>query len=376
MQAMGEAMTAKRIGVISITPRIDQPDAMPFERLYEAVGKNTGNFMFTQAMFRNIEGEVAQIGFGFDPEAVNRDFDAVVVPAANWLNAGAKWDWFCDLIDRLEIPVVTIGIGLQAPSLSLDQVVVSDSAIRLARTLGRKGAFISTRGDFTRAWLQSIGVENAVTTGCPSLYMQILPDVAEGGGAGFVVQSTRYGITQAFAAESSTNARLFSYAATQGHDIVFQSEPEEIRALVYGAAAPPLGDYPARYLAQLYGLADAEAVLDYLRRKGHVFFDLEAWARFLQTRAGVLGTRLHGTILALNSGVPSVLFGHDSRTAELIDYAALPTADPEQVMAGSAQDLFDSEAYYDTQARYLETREANRVRYAAFLAANGLNYRR
>lgn len=367
-------MTALRIGVVSIAQRIDQPSAMPFDQLYAAIGWNTGNFMFTQAMFRNIEGQVKQVDFAFDPQAVNRDFDVLVLPAANWLNADTEWGWFCDLLEQLDIPVVTIGIGLQAPTRALDSVVVSESAIRLARLLSRKASFIATRGDFTRSWLRSIGVDNAITTGCPSLYMQVVPAVAVAGGDGYVVQSTRYYITTAFAGEYSINRRLFAYATAQDHHMVYQSEPEEIRALVYGEAASPLGDAQALFLAQIYGLSDMNAVRAYLQRRGHVFFDLEAWARFLQGRAGVLGTRLHGTILALNSGIPSVLFGHDSRTAELIDFAALPSVDPDKVLAGSPEDIFETAAYADMHAQYRATRETNRAVYAAFLRANGLNY--
>lgn len=110
---------AKRIGVISLKQKIDDPAGTKFDYLYQAIGLNTGNFMFTNAVFRQIDGELSHIGFSFDPKHINEHFDALVIPAANWINERTDWTWLVDLLEKVDIPVITIGIGLQADSMDI-----------------------------------------------------------------------------------------------------------------------------------------------------------------------------------------------------------------------------------------------------------------
>lgn len=363
---------SKRIGVVCIAPVIDSPASMEFPVLYEAIGKNTGNFMFTQAMFRHLAGDVRQIGFGFDPDRVNAEFDCVVVPAANWLNARSDWDWFTPLIDRLEIPVITIGIGVQADSPDPRMLEVNDSCRRLIHTLARKSPFISTRGHFTTGYLHSLGVMNAVTTGCPSLYMSFPKSDRADGDGGVVIQSTRYAFSEAFAQSTGVNSALFKIATQINADIVFQSEPEEIEFLIYDNDAVSICPERARGLAGAYGLPDTNALLDYLRAHGHVFFNVDEWSQYISRKSAVFGTRLHGSIIALNSGVPAVLFSHDSRTAETIEFARIPT----QVFkyeAGISEEQH-REQINDAVQEYRELRDHNSIIYKNFLSACGLQF--
>jgi hypothetical protein len=181
--------------------------------------------------------------------------------------------------------VITIGIGLQAETRDRARVEVSDSAAALAKFMGRKAPFLSTRGDFTRDWLRSIGVQNAVTTGCPSLYMQLNPVDPINADDGFdpdgvVLQATRYGMSQAFSVRAGVNQTLFRLAGTLGLDMIYQSEPEEIDALLHGAASTQMNNTGAVYLPTLYGLTDKAAFDFWLNRHGKVFFDLDVWAGY------------------------------------------------------------------------------------------------
>lgn len=363
----------KKIGVVSIRPKID-PTSMTFGDAYKSVGLNTGNLMFTTAIFDQIDGDVTHVGFQFSPEAINAKYDALVIPAANWLGSHAQWDWFADLIDKVEIPVITIGIGAQASDSQRDKIDWNDSSLRLARTLASKAPYLSTRGHYTTSCLQQLGILNVVSTGCPSIYMDF-PRVDVAREDALVVQSTRYAVSKVFAETASVNQALFQMAFEHRLDMVYQSEPEEMQYLLKKSSAQVLNEkYKMAALCTLYGADTPEALLFYLDRHGKLFYDLAEWSRYLQTRSGVLGTRLHGSILALNSGVPSVLIPHDSRTAEMVRFADIPTAGlrsfpwPDREMAHIPEIM-------DQVARYEQTRASNKVIYRQFLAANGLSDR-
>lgn len=359
-----------KIGIVSIERGIDTQQNIVADVLYEAIGKNTGNLMFTEAAFHLLSGDTKHIGFSFNPDDVNKSCDIVVVPAANWLNKFANWDWLIDLLEKLKVPVVVIGLGLQSSSLDIGEVDVSDSAIRLARFFARSAPLISVRGNFTRDWLHSIGIGNVVTTGCPSLYMNIFGDLAQAPSNRIVLQATRYGVSKAFAEKPSIDQKLFRDAARFDMPMIYQSEMEEIFALIYGR--PEEDTAKAEALASLYGLESAARFEEYLRRNGKVFLDLKAWSQFVQQGRGVVGTRLHGSIIALNSGRPAVLVPHDSRTAEVADFAAIPTLDKTAFLKmETLDDYLDALRNADVD-KYVERRTTNQTSFRSFLEHCGL----
>jgi hypothetical protein len=325
-----------KIAVVSIARRFEHPYAMPLDRLFPAIGQNTGNFMFTEAMFRLIEGQAESVGFRFDPAAVNAKFDHMVIPAANWLNPKSDWSDLAARLAALSIPVTLIGLGLQAASDRLDEVVVTPSALDLVRLIASRSPAISVRGAFTARWLATQGITNVVVTGCPSLYMEHLARPARRHSGEVVLQSTRYALTPGFVAGTSVHRHVFELAGALDLPMVFQSEKDEIHHLMTGrwpAAAPA-------EMASLYGLPSLKAAESWLTRKGQVFFDVSVWSRFLKAHRGVVGTRLHGVILALISGVPALLVPHDSRTREMAAFAGIPQVAPEAIRTGmSAADL-------------------------------------
>jgi polysaccharide pyruvyl transferase WcaK-like protein len=362
----------QRIGVVGISPSVERPEAMPFHQLYNAVGKNTGNLMFTQAMFRQLAGKVTRIGFSFNTDQINQKFDSIVIPAANWLNSHTDWTWFIKLIERIEIPVITIGIGLQAQTLDKSAVMVHPTSIELAKTLSQKAASISTRGNFTRDWLHSIGIDNVVSTGCPSLYMKVVDSIDKQSGRGIVLQSTRHKLTEKFLNDTGINRQIYRLAGRLNMDIIYQSEMEEIEYNVYGNSQTYCNEENLKRLIPLYGFSNFSDLISYLDEHGKIFFDINQWSAFLKTHSGLVGTRLHGTILALNAGVAAILIPHDSRTAELIDFAKLPSGSLPSDISLISEKMLIEKLEASNMELYLQTQQQNLKTYLNFLSSNHL----
>ena len=362
----------KRIGVVGIRHTVPDPSVTEFDSLYAAIGKNTGNLMFTTAIYALIGGRVSQIGFHFDPKRVNKEFDAVVVPAANWLNETADWDWLTERLAELKIPVTVIGLGLQSWSLNLADVKVSASARRLVEFFGQSAPLISARGTFTRDWIKSIGIENVVATGCPSIYMNIFGNHAAPPDGKILLQGTRYALNEPFLNYNSVNRKIYAFAAKFDTPIIFQSEPEEMALLTSGASVATLGDEQQSLLKRLYGLATVPEANEFLVRNGKIFYDLIAWSEFSIQHKAVIGTRLHGSILALNSRRPALLVPHDSRTAEVAAFTGIQTINGEIVR--DCQTYEELESLLDTNNldRYCDIRSTNQVTFVNFLNNSGL----
>ena len=58
--------------------------------------------------------------------------------------------------------------------------------------------------------------------------------------------------------------------------------------------------------------------------KFHVFADIESWKNFVSQFDFVFGYRLHGSILALNSGAVALCCNHDSRATEMCNFLKIP----------------------------------------------------
>lgn len=367
------SLFAKRIGVISLKQNIEDPAETKFDYLYQSIGLNTGNFMFTNAVFRHIDGDLTRIGFAFDPVQINKDFDALVVPAANWINEITDWTWLVDLLGKVEIPIVTIGIGLQAESMDMSRVRVNESSMRLIKLLSGKSKWISCRGNFTRDWLASIGIVNVITTGCPSIYMKLESKHSQYADEDSVVlQGTRYWLSSDFINGNNVNRKIYALAGKFNLPMIYQSEPEEIDYLVYSKSG---NDEHAKKnwaaLAKLYGFQQEADMKQYLIEKGRVFFDVDQWSGYIKANAGVIGTRLHGAIEALNSGRPTRLIAHDSRTQEVVDFAGIPTLNESELSNISENGM--REILCDTDvSKYAEKRKLSAVVYRQFLEGCGL----
>jgi hypothetical protein len=364
-----------KTGILSILPRVDTRSVSTFDRLYQMIGQNTGNLLFTNAVWNQISGPKERINFTFNPEKLNRELDALVIPAANWLSPHVDFSHLADLVEKLTMPVVLIGIGAQDADYS-GEIDIPEGTIRFVRAVAERSTSISVRGEYTRQILKGLGVENVAVTGCPSLYHDFHrfsppPNNLHVRFQRGLIHATRYSASYApFARTDSLQRRLFRMAYAEGMDILFQSEPEEMALLTKLSDGAMFDDRLRGLLLEIYGQPDWDRLLNYVMTQGRLFFDVSQWSNALEGYDYVLGTRLHGTIMALNSGVPAVLIHHDSRTREMADFAAIPSVPASAMKLGKRQ--VETLFYKTDWSKYYKRRSKNRLRYREFLLANAL----
>ncbi|WP_299950173.1 polysaccharide pyruvyl transferase family protein [Hyphomonas sp. BRH_c22] len=363
-----------RTGILSILPSIEVRSQGSFERLYHVVGKNTGNLLFTNAVWNQIEGPKERVSFDFDPDKLNERLNALVIPAANWLSPTVDFGHMAGLVERLTIPVVLIGLGAQDIGYS-GAINIPEGTARLVKAVAERSISISARGEYSKQILNSLGVRNVTVTGCPSLYHDFRrfspppskPRIRVDRG---LIHSTRYSATYVpFARTDSVNRQLFRFACSKQLDILYQSEPEEMALLAGFTVAEDIDDRMRGLLREIYDARDWDSLVKYWQEHGKVYYDVGAWSNSLDAYDYVLGTRLHGTIMALNSGVPAMLVHHDSRTREMAEFAAIPSISADQLRLNSSSvEAMFRKADLD---QYYQRREENRTKYRTFLTAQG-----
>jgi len=348
--------------------------------MYRGCGNNSGNMVFVNALASQIDYAEASFGYVVNAAQINDEYDAVVIPAANWINPGMNLQGFYDALKDVRKPCIVAGIGAQ--SAGYDQKPsIPDGTRRFLDLISQRSALIGTRGDYSSAIMRQLGYDNVVTTGCPSLFWNSSYGLHEIRAPGtpnpqnIVFQGTRHNIPNHDFYKSGYHARqraAFQHAMEHNYHYVIQSELEEIYFALGRRNNAQVNQEIDEKLTQYYGRAMEDGLEDYLRNRMVFFTDLDAWRSYLAERDFVLTTRIHGSIMAMQSGTPALLLWHDARTREIADYAGLPCM---------PFDEFDFEADLADVARladYDRARErypANAARYVDYLEANGLPHR-
>lgn len=118
---------------------------------------------------------------------------------------------------------------------------------------------------------------------------------------------------------------------------------------------------------------DLDEFVRWTERHGNVFFDVPSWMEHYRRFDFVIGARIHGTMLALQAGVPAVCIVHDSRTLELCQTMLVPYVLAKDISTGVTRDqLPDLFAQFDAAAFDTNRRMLAR-RYVDFLETNGLD---
>lgn len=362
------------IGIVSIpleqTPSVD----LPFDNLMQGAGYNTGNLLFTNAVWHQLPQPKQQVGFNFDPETVNARLKALVFPAANWLSPLVDFSELADRVEKLDIPVVLLGLGAQNHKYTR-KISVPEGTLRFIRAVSERSRSISVRGAYTERLLRGLGISNVTVTGCPSLYQDFranpeteLISNTQALDCPTLLHSTRYSADyEPFIRKRSIHRDIFRYAYAGKTDLLLQSEPEEISMIAVASEKPPID---RDMMLKLYKATDWQSLEAFITRHTRVFFDIASWTNAIANYGKCFGTRLHATVMALNSGVPAILVHHDSRTREMAEFAGIPAISTKQASIGDTEiaSLF-AKADFST---YFATRRRNQAAYAAFLADNGI----
>ncbi|WP_139312819.1 polysaccharide pyruvyl transferase family protein [Acuticoccus yangtzensis] len=367
--------------------------ALSTEALLARVGANSGNLMFQRAAPRLFAEETVHVATlaGADAERVLAGARALVLPVANHLRLGTDWDGFASALERVDVPLIVLGLGSQAPGKDGEEATIAAlkadrSVTRLAGVLADKAALVSVRGPFSQRVCEALGLAGTVALGCPSLFLNPRPDLGRAiawrlgkardkgapdkgardkAGARFALAAAAPFEIQSDPAKLEAERVLFAEMAACNGLYVQQSGGTVAVSMAKGDfAAVPLSAALSlrRILAPAMGLDDFAALM---RERGRLFSDAAAWIDAVKPFDAVIGTRLHGNMAAIAGAIPGIVVTHDSRTGELVERMALPSLTLGDVTAAAAGEA-GARATMLERARFDAARfDANRAEIAA-----------
>ena len=288
------------------------------------IATNAGNLVFLDAAWKllsapGVEITADRLAVGpADADRINERYDVYVIALANAFRNSYEpaLARMTQLLRRLRIPVVVLGVGAQGTvDYDFGAIKPIERTVRafMDAVLDRSPS-IGVRGEGTRHYLEGLGYHDVDVIGCPSMFMW-----------GDALRVERK--VPALDEQSRVVITISPYRTAMG--------PMALDAL----ARYPRLTYVAQDLGTLRLLADgtpldggtSDAALPV--HPGHPFFRegrarayIEPWSWIDDLRHAdfVFGTRIHGGIASLLAGTPATVLAHDSRTLELARHFAIP----------------------------------------------------
>jgi hypothetical protein len=330
---------------------------------------NSGNLVFGQAVHRVLTTTRAEVESNrfvvsaAEAERLNAEADVFVVPLANAFRPSFAdaLERLTDMIERLTIPVVVVGVAAQG-TLDYDDARLQriNPVVKrfVAATLDRS-ATIGVRGEFTADYLTKLGFSAVDVIGCPAMYMwggelDITRKVAE------LTSSARLSIGAS--PYLDTMGPVLTHHLRRYEDLTYIAQDRDtLGALVAGRSAtdPQFpSDAPLRLSHPVF-----------VQDKVRFFVDPNPWLNHLGERDYYFGSRIHGSMVALLAGTPATVLTHDSRTRELAEFHRIPHRRIDQIKRTTdAADL-----YADLDLDPMNRAHANNfAHFIAFLRRNNL----
>lgn len=367
-----------RMRVLFVGANVDAVTNGSYQERFERTGSNTGNLLIGYGLRKQIAYTAYSYGVERDPASVDREFDLIAIPAANFIFKGLDLGGLADFLEVNSLPIVIVGLGAQMPSTAVSDMEIPAGTQRLLHLLSERCVEIGVRGQFTADVLAHLGIKNVSITGCPSYYSTLTPEISLRTPEfhpffRIAVNGSRnvYGHSYDPAAALSLESELLRFSQRYRHDYIYQNEFPEIEIL----CSENPSDQAFADLSTLSKRHDLRIIPEhfaaYIRTHGRAFFDIDQWASFIQTKDLAVGTRFHGNLIALLNGVPAILWAHDSRTIEMANFMRIPYHMVDE------HDLSDIRALYEKAdfAAFTSAYKTAYANYISFMEKNGVPHK-
>lgn len=283
-----------------------------------------------------------------DIDKLNTEYDYVFLRGSNYVHKDMRWSQTVDVLKRLKIPVIAYGIGAQAPVKG--KIELSAETKTVLRMMADSTTSIGVRGAYSAQVLWDIGIKNVRIVGCPTAFrrndpnMAIkLPPLEKVRNVGITL---RREVSPAYAQDIKrylTFHRDLVKSLASRFDVVLMAQGEvEEKKMVFGTPEQKEEAFAAlranKWVSDWY----MDETIEKLHRERLFYSDVVAdYEALVQQKDLVLGYRLHGNLMALANGTPSIYFTYDSRTVEFAETYQIPSFD---VFSGKD---FNIEEYWD-----------------------------
>ena len=314
-----------------------------------------------------------------DIDRLREEYDYVFLRGSNYIHSDMDWRNTIEVLERLRLPVLGFGIGAQAPVKG--KLELSDQTKRVLRMMADSTTSIGVRGAYTAQVLWDLGITNVRIVGCPTAFRSNNPDMRIKLPSLDAVRNVGITLWREVSPAYAQNIEryltfhrdLVKELAHRFDDITLmaQGEPEE-KKLVFGTNAQKEEAMQALKNNDWVKNWYLDPTMEKLYREKLFYSDVVAdYEHLVRTKDCVLGYRLHGNLMALSNGVPSIYFTYDSRTVEFAETYQIPSYDVFSKKEFVLEDYWNQDLFDKFNRAWFQTyREM-----ATFLTENNIDHK-
>lgn len=379
-------MKSKPIIVKPAGRRIDRETVAWYDVSYRDmidVYYNTGDIAVYESTLRLLDYDMAashllNIDLESDPrlEATTHPYDYICLRGSNYIHENMDWGHFGPWIEKLDLPVLCLGVGAQ--SATRRRIELPAEGLRIWEMISERCTSIGVRGAFTAEVLNDNGIKNAEIVGCPTLFRSRNPHLKLRSNAYADISTLSFSIRRetdhtyttdipAFLAQQKAIIERLSGA----YDLYLTAHGEVEEKIIFYKDPKRLAE--AHTILREQNWFDGEEGLLQRLYQTRLFFTgiVGHLEQFMSKMDATMGYRVHGVLPALAQGVPAVLLEYDARSSELAQTVDVPLITPREALALPFSEIFDSGRFLRFEQRY----PANYARMKQFLERNGIAHR-
>jgi hypothetical protein len=318
------------------------PSSISYEEMLKAINGNTGNSYITYAILKTLglstflkkEEHVSNIWEDElpDPMYINDNYNVCFFTFQDQFKRivpqyikKIKLEKITKFLSKITIPVVSYSLGTNftmthsntpkggmfSNILVKKKNVIANDFKRLLQVLSEKSESIGIRGYITQEALSNIGINNTSVIGCPTYF--------ENGENQIIIKQ-----------ELSDDAAILGtglFSSRNINPIYYIGQCEKVPLKICHGSHFTADDIYDVYQKALAYPGYADCFLTALENgRVKAFCNMDEWKDFIKIKKIILavGTRVHGSIIAMNAGIPAVCTAGDSRAHEMCSYLGIP----------------------------------------------------
>lgn len=279
---------------------------------------NVGNRLWFQGIMSAIDTDANQYSFLSDElnaEVINSEFDMIILPMANIFNRRFRTFLEDRTFETIKIPVYVIACGAQADDYDDLELLIREIGEPSKRFIGavyHTGGEFALRGEFTKAFFDRLGFPSAVVTGCPSMYQF---------GRSFTAVGSKPD-AESYKPVFNGNIEAIQNLMELYSDSLFMDQDTLWKELYFEYKDKPTFRSEIAFYCN-YSPYTAKLLSE---DRVRLIPDMYNWHTFLR-KMGFdysFGSRIHGSIMAILSGIPATIVAIDTRTREMAEFFSIP----------------------------------------------------
>jgi len=317
-------------------------DPLKTTDLYRRTGKNLGNLVWAYASRRVFAQHVEFVELS--KSLIDSDgMDLIALALANIFKEGERNESLAkSMHSRLEstkIPIIVLSVGVQNKNTETFPNL-GPECIKLLHLLSEKALAIGVRGDYTKSCFIHWGVskEKIILTGCPSILLNKDAHLGKDLEMKFNNKGTIATSLPAYRLTHQLCKKLLMIASDNGSCVNVQSTTE-LLAAKRGELTPQ--EMKSLYYEIFNVDASIEQASIFFEKHVNYFNDLPNWYNCMRQFNRGISARIHGGVVMMTAGLPTVIIGVDSRVTELCEIFKIPYVTQNEFMISDVDALFE-----------------------------------